>query len=80
MYHKKSEMQTRHILGLDIGANSIGWAVVECQSKTLSPVRLTDLNSYIFQEAVDNKEVPFNAHRREKRLMRRQLSRRASRR
>ena len=73
-------MQTQYILGLDIGANSIGWAVVECQSKTLSPVCLTDLNSYIFQEAVDNKEVPFNAHRREKRLMRRQLSRRASRR
>ena len=73
-------MQTRHILGLDIGANSIGWAAVECRSDTLSPVRLLDLNSHIFQEAVDNKEIPFNARRREKRLMRRQLSRRASRR
>ena len=72
-------MQTRHILGLDIGANSIGWAVVECQPSTLAPIRLIDLNSHIFQEAVDEKKkVPFNAIRREKRLMRRQIARRAS--
>ena len=74
-------MQTQHILGLDIGANSIGWAAVECRPGTLLPVRLMDLNSHIFQEAMDNKKnVPFNAHRREKRLMRRQIARSASRR
>ena len=73
-------MQTRHILGLDIGANSIGWAAVECRPDALLPVRLMDLNAHIFQEAVDNKQVPFNAHRRENRLMRRQIARRASRR
>ena len=73
-------MQTRHILGLDIGANSIGWAAVECRPDALLPVRLMDLNAHIFQEAVDNKRVPFNAHRRENRLMRRQIARRASRR
>ena len=73
-------MQTRHILGLDIGANSIGWAAVECRPSALLPVRLMDLNAHIFQEAVDNKQVPFNAHRRENRLMRRQIARRASRR
>ena len=58
-------MQTRHILGLDIGANSIGWAAVECRPDALLPVRLMDLNAHIFQEAVDNKQIPFNAHRRE---------------
>ena len=74
-------MQTQHILGLDIGANSIGWAAVECRPGTLLPVRLMDLNSHIFQEAMDNKKnVPFNALRREKRLMRRQIARSASRR
>ena len=73
-------MQTRHILGLDIGANSIGWAAVECRPSALLPVRLMDLNAHIFQEAVDNKQIPFNAHRRENRLMRRQIARRASRR
>ena len=73
-------MQTQHILGLDIGANSIGWAAVECRPGTLLPVRLMDLNAHIFQEAVDNKQVPFNAHRRENRLMRRQIARSASRR
>ena len=76
-------MQIPHILGLDIGANSVGWAMVECRPDAdvpLLPIRLTDLNSYIFQEALNKDKVPFNAERRKNRLMRRQTARRSFRR
>ena len=76
-------MQIPHILGLDIGANSIGWAAVECRPDAdgpLFPIRLTDLNSYIFQEVLNKDKVPFNAERRKNRLMRRQTARRSFRR
>ncbi len=71
-----------YILGLDVGVNSVGWAVVECSinttkdSKTYMPMRLIDLNSRIFQEMVEAKTgVPKNQKRRTMRGMRRRASR-----
>ena len=74
-----------YILGLDIGVNSVGWAVVTCkkaeQGRRFDVTGLEALNSYIFSSAVDaKKEVPLNVERRQNRLMRRQTSRRKHRR
>lgn len=56
--------QSPYILGLDIGTNSIGWAVVSC-TDTNSPTSLVALNSRIFEEMVDKeKKVPKNQKRR----------------
>ena len=71
-------MAKPYILGLDIGPNSVGWAVVSCTQDTsgLYPTGLVALNSRIFQEMVDAKtRNPKNQHRREKRLFRRMRSR-----
>jgi len=71
-------MAKPYILGLDIGPNSVGWAVVSCTQDTsgLHPTGLVALNSRIFQEMVDAKtRNPKNQHRREKRLFRRMRSR-----
>ena len=73
-----------YILGLDIGTNSIGWAVVDCQvsvekdklSPRLSPTGLRAFNSRIFQEMVEAKtKEPKNKQRREARGRRRGLAR-----
>lgn len=74
--------EINYILGLDIGTNSIGWAVLECEKADGQwfPVVLEDLNSYIFQSGVDGHGKPQNAERRQNRLMRRQIDRRAARR
>ena len=79
-----------YILGLDIGVNSIGWAVVECkpikttytskgetkQSTQYDPVQIVALNSRIFQEMVEAKtSEPKNKARRTARGMRRRLAR-----
>ncbi|HHT9126823.1 MAG TPA: hypothetical protein ACFYD6_13560 [Candidatus Brocadiia bacterium] len=64
-------------LGLDIGTNSVGWAIVECDDNK-KPTRLIDLNARIFQEMVEGpeyKRVPKNKNRREKRGARRLTSR-----
>ena len=71
-------MAKPYILGLDVGTNSVGWAVVSCTQDTsgLHPTGLVALNSRIFQEMVDAKtRNPKNQHRREKRLFRRMRSR-----
>ena len=76
-------MEEDYIIGLDIGSNSIGWAVVSCiqEDGKWHPSNLVDLNSYIFREVVESKaQVPLNAIRRQKRLARRQCKRRARRR
>lgn len=66
-------------LGLDLGTNSIGWAIVEEENG--EPVRLVASGSRIFQEAVTAKDkVPKNRARREKRGMRKTIRRRAMRR
>ena len=66
-----------YILGLDVGTNSIGWAVVDCaleagdhqgQYAGYAPLSLRALNSRIFLEMVDAKtRVPKNQKRRQKR-------------
>ena len=66
---------TPYILGLDVGSNSIGWAVVDCDINTkdnhqgiyagYDPVSLRALNSRIFLEMVEAKtQVPKNQKRR----------------
>ncbi len=65
-------------LGLDLGPNSIGWALVDDKDK-----HLIDCGVRIFPEGVDNfdtkKEKPRNEARRIARGMRRQIRRRADR-
>ena len=65
------------ILGLDLGTNSIGWAVVESENK-----EIIDTGVRIFPEGVvaktigmGDKEQSKNATRRDKRQMRRQFYR-----
>ncbi|MCS6987975.1 MAG: type II CRISPR RNA-guided endonuclease Cas9 [Chloroherpetonaceae bacterium] len=63
-----------YVLGLDIGSNSIGWAIA-------TPEAILKLGSRIFPEGVDAKSrEPKNRARREKRLLRRQIARKAQRR
>lgn len=65
-------------LGLDIGPNSIGWALVDAQEQ-----RIVALGVRVFPEGVDNfdtsKEHSRNEDRRMARGMRRQVARRARR-
>ncbi len=66
-----------YILGLDVGPNSIGWAVVDCKLEAgnhqgiyagYQPVSLRALNSRIFLEMLEAKtRVPKNQKRREAR-------------
>jgi len=65
------------ILGLDLGTNSIGWAVVDTEKK-----KIIDTNVRIFPEGVEpktigmgDKEQSKNATRRDNRQMRRQFYR-----
>jgi CRISPR-associated endonuclease Csn1 len=68
------------ILGLDIGTNSIGWALIETDPNTGRPLSICDCGVRIFQEAVDAQtRTPKNAARRSARLLRRVLARRAQR-
>lgn len=51
-----------YILGLDIGINSIGWAIVSCKKKGkevfsgYEPTSLVALNSRIFEEMIDREK------------------------
>ena len=55
-----------YILGLDLGTNSIGWAVVDCEIDAgYKPVSLRALNSRIFEDMLEAKtKVPKNQKRR----------------
>lgn len=63
-----------YILGLDVGTNSLGWAVVECEKEKgdhqgiyagYRPLALRALNSRIFLDMLDAKtKVPKNQERR----------------
>ena len=67
------------VLGLDLGPNSIGWALLELEDS--SPKGITACGSRIFQEAVDAKtRTPKNKERRDARSARRRLARRKMRR
>ena len=67
------------ILGLDLGSNSIGWALFEAADDQ-SLQKLVDLGSRIFNKAVEDKvPTPKNVKRRKRRLARRVIQRRARR-
>lgn len=67
------------ILGLDLGTNSIGWALIEYEKN--NPQKIVDCGVRIFQEAVDAKtRTPKNQARRQARAARRLVSRRKMRR
>lgn len=64
-------------LGLDIGTNSVGWALLEVKDD--QPCAIVELGARIFHEGVElsnGKSTPRNLPRREARLRRRQLARR----
>lgn len=72
-----------YILGLDIGANSVGWALVELDAGN-RPAAVLRAGVRIFSAGVEGdlakgREESRAAARREKRLQRRQLRRRAAR-
>ena len=68
----------KKILGLDLGSNSIGWALLE--EKEGKPSGIIDLGSRIFTKAVEEKTpTPKNMKRRDARLARRVIQRRARR-
>lgn len=69
---------SKQILGLDLGSNSIGWTLLEEQDG--KPSKIIDLGSRIFIKAVEEKTpTPKNVKRRNARLTRRVLQRRARR-
>ena len=70
-----------YILGLDLGANSLGWSIIGLVED--QPACIVDAGVRIFPEAVDKlesgRDEPKNAQRRAARQMRRQTDRRARR-
>jgi len=67
---------SKKILGLDLGTNSIGWALFEGNEQK-KPVKLIDLGVRIFQRAVEDKTpTPKNHARRNARMARRIIDRR----
>ncbi|MBL9122083.1 MAG: type II CRISPR RNA-guided endonuclease Cas9 [Planctomycetaceae bacterium] len=73
---------SEYVLGLDLGPNSIGWAIVD-ESESDPQDRLVDMGVRVFPEGVDAfdtaKERSRNEDRRIARGMRRQVRRRARR-
>jgi CRISPR-associated endonuclease Csn1 len=73
----------KKVLGLDLGPNSIGWAIVELKGQDDEP-SLVDMGVRVFTEGVDqfdtSKETSRNETRRTARAMRRQTKRRVLRR
>ncbi len=78
-------METALVLGLDLGTNSAGWALIEHKldhdGRPTIPVRLVDAGARIFQEGVEAKSNESrNVARRKARALRRQHQRRTRRR
>lgn len=70
-------------LGLDLGTNSIGWAVLELENKddSMEPIRLVDMGSRIFSDGREPKTgEPLATARRTARGIRRNIKRRKQRR
>lgn len=71
------------VLGLDLGPNSIGWALVDDNKEDPAKSKIVDLGVRVFPEGVDafdtSKEVSRSERRRVARGMRRQVQRRARR-
>ncbi len=70
---------SKKILGLDLGSNSVGWALLEQKDGQVN--KIIDIGSRIFNKAVGEETVPTpkNKKRRDMRLGRRVLQRRARR-
>lgn len=69
---------SKKILGLDLGSNSVGWALLEENRGAVQ--KIVDIGSRIFSKAVEEKvPTPKNVKRRDMRLGRRVLQRRARR-
>ena len=69
---------SKKVLGLDLGSNSIGWALLEERNRQV--VKIIDLGSRIFIKAVQEETpTPKNVERRDRRLARRVIQRRARR-
>ena len=69
---------SKKVLGLDLGSNSLGWALLEESDGTIS--NIIGIGSRIFTKAVEEKvPTPKNVKRRDMRLGRRILQRRARR-
>jgi len=69
---------SKKILGLDLGSNSIGWALLDEENGEVS--NIVDIGSRIFTKAVEEKvPTPKNVKRRDMRLGRRVLQRRSRR-
>lgn len=69
---------SKRILGLDLGSNSIGWALLKEENGQVTSI--IDIGSRIFSKAVEEKSpTPKNVKRRDMRLGRRVLQRRARR-
>ena len=68
----------KKVLGLDLGSNSIGWALLEKHNGQLT--KITDIGVRIFNKAVEDKvPTPKNVKRRDMRLGRRVIQRKARR-
>lgn len=72
------------VLGLDLGPNSIGWALINDDPNNPAESKIVNLGVRVFPEGVDafdtSKEVSRSEQRRIARGMRRQQRRRANRR
>lgn len=77
-------MKSQRVLGLDLGPNSIGWALIDDNPEDPSQSGIVDLGVRVFTEGVDafdtSKESSRNEQRRVARGMRRQIARRVRRR
>lgn len=75
--------QRKYVLGLDLGVSSIGWSLIE-RGPDGTPAGIIDVGSHLFEAGVqgnveDGKDESRAVARREARLMRRQIWRRARR-
>ena len=83
----KNQEQFPYVLGIDLGANSIGWAVMSCEEREGDKPEVIDVNltgSRIFEAGTEGdvetgKDESRAKKRRSARLIRRQTNRRAMR-
>lgn len=73
-----SNKKYKYALGLDIGVASIGWSAVELDDND-NPIRVIDLGARIFKALDNDKGKIYNEVRREKRGLRRLITRRKER-
>lgn len=73
-----SNNKYKYALGLDIGVASIGWSAVELDDND-NPIRIIDLGARIFKALDNDKGKIYNEVRREKRGLRRLITRRKER-